>query len=291
MEITIDPDAGFCIGVTRAIRMAEEAAKKGPVATLGDIVHNPEEVQRLKNKGIGSVTHTDLPKMQGSVILLRAHGEPPSTYETAQLCDLNLIDATCPIVAGVQKKIKKAYKEALTVNGQIAIYGKPGHPETIGLKGQTENTAIVISETADLDTIDYNRPLWLFAQTTMQPAKFSLIAGEIRKRFIQAGRNPDEMLRVSSTICRYVSGREAKIREFARRFDVIVFVSGANSSNGNYLYSCCKEENPRSYFVSHADELKKEWFAGASSAGISGATSTPQWLMEEVKNRMMELEK
>lgn len=291
MEITIDPDAGFCFGVTRAIRMAEEAAKKGPVASLGDIVHNPEEVHRLKNQGIGSVTHSELPKMQGGVVLLRAHGEPPSTYEIAHLCDLNLIDATCPIVAGVQKKIKKAYKEVLAAHGQIAIYGKPDHPETIGLKGQTKNSAIVITEIADLETIDYNRPLWLFAQTTMQPATFSMITDEIRKRFHQAGRNPDKMLRVSNTLCRYVSGREEKIRKFARRFDVIVFVSGANSSNGKFLYSCCKEENPRSYFVSHANELKQEWFAGTSSIGISGATSTPQWLMEEVQSRIMELEK
>lgn len=291
MEITIDPDAGFCFGVTRAIRMAEEAAKKGPVVSLGDIVHNPEEVQRLKNKGIGSVTHTDLPNMKRNVILLRAHGEPPSTYETAQLCDLNLIDATCPIVAGVQKKIKKAYREALAVNGQIVIYGKPGHPETIGLLGQTENTAMIISETADLDAIDYRRPLWLFAQTTMQPVKFRMVADEIRKRYSHAGQNPDKMLRVFNTLCRYVSGREEKIRAFARRFDVVVFVSGANSSNGNFLYSCCKEENPKTYFLSHADELKKEWFEGALSVGISGATSTPQWLMEEVKQRLTELEK
>lgn len=291
MEIVIDPDAGFCFGVTRAIRMAEDAAKKGPVASLGDIVHNPEEVQRLKNKGIGSVTHTELPKMQDKTVLLRAHGEPPSTYETAQLCGLNLIDATCPIVSGVQKKIKKAYKESLAAQGQIVIYGKPGHPETISLRGQTENTAIIISEPTDLDAVNYNQPLWLFAQTTMQPAKFSMIADEIRNRFIQAGQNPDKMLRVYNTLCHYVSGREEKIREFARRFDIVIFVSGANSSNGKFLYSCCKEENPKTYFVTHANELKKEWFSKVSSVGISGATSTPRWLLEEVKRQIRDIEK
>lgn len=291
MQITIDPDAGFCFGVTRAIQLAEEAALRGPVASLGDIVHNPEEVERLRIKGIKTIRHTDMPGMSETHILLRAHGEPPSTYETARICDLKIIDATCPIVAGVQKKIRKAYSEALSVHGQIAIFGKATHPETIGLCGQTNNTALVISEPADLHIIDYQRPVWLFAQTTMQPNKFDAIISEIRNRFRRAGRNPDEMLKVFNTICRYVSGREKKLREFARRFEVVIFVSGANSSNGNFLYACCKEENPRTFFISHPDELKEEWFTDVSSAGISGATSTPQWLMEQVRNRIMEFKK
>jgi len=288
MEVRIDPGAGFCFGVKRAIGIAEQELEDGPLFSLGEIVHNQGEVERLQQKGLVTSERLHFPDLSGKRVLLRAHGEPPETYQLARQSEVELIDATCPIVAHVQKKVQEAYRNMQTVKGQVVLFGKKHHPETIGLLGHTDNTGIVIREPEDLDNLDYSRPIALFAQTTMSPVAYGAMAKEIRKRYIARGMDPDQMLNIHNTICRYVSSREEQVREFARLSDVIIFVSGRNSSNGNLLFTYCREENPRAYIVTSAEEVKHEWLHDASSVGISGATSTPFWLMEQVKEKLLQ---
>lgn len=281
MVIEIDTGSGFCFGVTTAISKAEEELAQGEsLYCLGDIVHNGRECERLKNLGLITVEHEDLDKIKDAKMLLRAHGEPPSTYQTAQQQNIQLIDATCPVVLNLQKRIKAAYEEG----GQIVIYGKNGHAEVIGLVGQTEGTAIVIENLEDAKRLDFSLDIKLFSQTTKSLAGFREIVAYIEQN-MQSGAQ----FTYSDTICRQVANRMPNIREFAQKHDVILFVCGKKSSNGKVLFAECNKVNPRSYMIDKPTEIDSEWFADAKSIGICGATSTPKWLMEQCRDRIKEI--
>lgn len=284
VSIEIDDRSGFCFGVVNAITRAEQSLADGEVFSLGDIVHNRLEVQRLESLGLHTVGHDDLPRLSGRRLLIRAHGEPPATYARAAELGIEVIDATCPVVANLQRIVADAYRRMQEVNGQVVILGKKGHAEVVGLAGHADGKAIIVETPDDLEAVDYTRPIYFLSQTTQSLELFGQLAQMIRERAAQ----PDQVT-VRDTICRQVAGREAHLREFAARFDVIVFVCGRKSSNGKVLYGVCREANPRSYQVEGADELCAEWLAGARSVGICGATSTPRWLMEQVSLRAAEL--
>lgn len=282
-KIEIDAGSGFCFGVTTAIRKAEEELERtGVLYCLGDIVHNAGEVERLRKKGLITVDHEEFAKLHNVKVLLRAHGEPPSTYETARRNNIEIIDATCPVVLQLQKRIKDAYDHISTTEEgknrepMIVIYGKPGHAEVNGLVGQTEGSAVVIQDKSDLDNLDLDRDIWLYSQTTKSIEGFQQIVAEIQTR--KSGGT----FQWFDTICRQVANRMPKMREFAASHDVILFVSGAKSSNGKVLYAQCHEVNPKTYLITDDSELKPEWIANAHSIGICGATSTPRWLMQRV---------
>jgi 4-hydroxy-3-methylbut-2-enyl diphosphate reductase len=280
MNVTIDPDAGFCFGVSRAIAAAENELSAGEkLYCLGDIVHNSEELERLKSKGLKIITHDDMSLLSGKKVLIRAHGEPPQTFETAKNLNITLIDATCPIVNKLQQRISKSYQAASSEGSSILIYGKPGHAEVVGLVGQTGGNAVVISKPEDLDQVDFSKPVHLYSQTTMDKEGLVAVAAEIEKRLESAG---GQSLKVHNTICGQVSGRAPLVKAFAKKHDVIVFVSGKKSSNGAWLFSLCLSENKRSFFVSSKEELKKDWFYPTDSVGVTGATSTPPWLLNEI---------
>ena len=280
MKIEIDSDSGFCFGVVTAIRKAEEELSSGTTLyCLGDIVHNSDEVQRLSAKGLKVITHDDLRHLSGVKVLLRAHGEPPSTYALAKSRNIEIIDATCPVVLRLQQRIKQTYDSTLVPRPQIVIYGKRGHAEVNGLVGQTAGEAIVVENIDDLAKIDFTRNVALYSQTTKSLDGFRAIADEIRQRLA-----PEATLETADTICRQVANRVENLRRFARSHDVVVFVAGKKSSNGKVLYGNCLEENPNTHLVSNADELQPQWFDNADSVGICGATSTPRWLMEKVRD-------
>mgnify|MGYP003302405295 CR=1 FL=1 len=277
MRVEIDTNSGFCFGVVRAINEAEQALRSGSVASLGDIVHNRMEVQRLEALGLQTISHADIPTLNGKRMLIRAHGEPPKTYLLAKRYGVEVIDATCPVVAALQRKVKAAYEAMSKVGGTVVILGKRGHAEVVGLTGQVDEKAVVVECEADLEQIDFTRPIYYLSQTTQSIEKFRCLAEIMRERL------PNEaMLTVDDTICRRVSSREEHLREFASKHDVIIFVCGRKSSNGKVLYNICKRANERSYNIEEASELQREWFEGVESVGICGATSTPKWLMEEV---------
>ncbi|MDE6023242.1 MAG: 4-hydroxy-3-methylbut-2-enyl diphosphate reductase [Muribaculaceae bacterium] len=282
-KIEIDSGSGFCFGVTTAISKAEEELERtGVLYCLGDIVHNAGEVERLRKKGLITVDHEEFAKLHNVKVLLRAHGEPPSTYETARRNNIEIIDATCPVVLQLQKRIKDAYsKSAPSENNSgnaplIIIYGKPGHAEVNGLVGQTGGSAVVIQDKADLDSLDLDRDIWLYSQTTKSIEGFQEIVAEIKSR------KKEGSFQWFDTICRQVANRMPKMRDFAASHDVILFVSGAKSSNGKVLYAQCKEVNPKTYLITDETELDPSWIMGAESIGICGATSTPRWLMQKV---------
>lgn len=279
-KIEIDSNSGFCFGVVTAIRKAEEAlGESTPLYCLGDIVHNAAEVERLEKKGLITITHSDLEHLHNVKVLLRAHGEPPSTYEIARRNNIEIIDATCPVVLQLQRRIKTSAEGAeSTQRPQILIYGKPGHAEVNGLVGQTSGKAIVIRDVADLDNIELSGDILLYSQTTKSIDGFRKIVEEINHRKKILGGD----FQWFDTICRQVANRMDKIREFAKDHDVVVFVSGAKSSNGKVLFNECLKVNPRTYLISGPSELRREWFVGAESIGICGATSTPGWLMNNV---------
>jgi len=288
MKITIDPHSGFCFGVVRSINIAEEQLKeKNQLYCLGDIVHNNKEVDRLAGAGMIVLNSLDADELQGKLVLIRAHGEPPETYRIASKNDIPLIDATCPVVLKLQEKIRVGYKRIKVLNGQLVIFGKKGHAEVVGLEGQTNYNAKVVSGIDDLDLLDYSRPIFIYSQTTQNPVIFKRICDEIEKRLLQTNKEGEPVLfEAHDTICRQVANREPKLRQFARDNDVCIFVSGKKSSNGLYLFSVCKNENERSYLISDVNELQKEWFTGAKNIGITGATSTPMWLMKEVEEKI-----
>ncbi len=280
MKVEIDNDSGFCFGVVTAIRKAEEELQKsGTLYCLGDIVHNSDEVQRLSSKGLKIITHSEMEKLHGVKVLLRAHGEPPSTYELARRNGIEIIDATCPVVLRLQQRIKDTFSTPAGQRPQIVIYGKNGHAEVNGLVGQTAGEAIVIESADDLDRIDFSRDVALYSQTTKSLEGFRHITEEIRRRL-----RPGCRLESFDTICRQVANRVEKLQRFARAHDVVLFVAGKKSSNGKVLYANCREVNPSTYLISNPSELDRQWLAGAESVGICGATSTPRWLMEQVKN-------
>lgn len=284
MNITIDQESGFCFGVVFAIQMAEaELDVSGTLYCLGDIVHNNMEVDRLTKKGLKIINHDQFRELKDCKVLIRAHGEPPETYETAIRNNIELIDASCPVVLKLQNRVRTSYEEVKENNGQVVIYGEPGHAEVNGLVGQTGGEAIIVTGEHDLDKIDYNRPVYLFSQTTKSTAGFQKIQEAIEKRVtdFRGVREVGELI-ANDTICRQVSNREPQLERFAARFDVIVFVSGKKSSNGKALYEVCKRVNPRTHFISEVSEIQDSWFDGAIEIGICGATSTPMWLMEDV---------
>ena len=284
MRIEIDINSGFCFGVVRAISEAEQALQSGSVASLGDIVHNRMEVQRLEALGLKTISHEDMPTIAGRRMLIRAHGEPPKTYALAKVCGIEIIDATCPVVAALQRKVKDAYHKMQEVGGTVVILGKRGHAEVVGLTGQVEEQAVVVESESDLEQIDFSRPIYFLSQTTQSIEKFNRLAEIMRKRVAHEG-----MLTIDDTICRRVSSREEHLREFARQHDVVIFVCGRKSSNGKVLYNICREENERSYNIEEASELQREWFEGADSVGICGATSTPKWLMENIAEAIVSI--
>ena len=277
LQVTIDGDSGFCFGVVYAIDMAEEIlADDGYLYCLGDIVHNDEEVERLKAKGLRIIEHEALKTLKNEKVLIRAHGEAPETYRTALENNITLIDASCPVVLKLQNRIKTSFDK----KEKILIFGKHGHAEVVGLQGQTNNEAIVFQDIAELDNVELPHNITLYSQTTKSMEKFYGVKDELIARGYELNAN--------DTICRQVSNRDKDLPEFAKRFDKIVFVSGVKSSNGKVLFEVCRKHNPNTYFVSSASDLKPEMFSPGDTIGIAGATSTPMWLMEEVK---AELEK
>lgn len=285
MKIEIDQGSGFCFGVTRAIGKAEEElAKEEQLYCLGDIVHNGKECDRLQQLGLVTINHEQLRDIHDAKVLLRAHGEPPSTYALADDQSINLIDATCPVVLHLQERIKKEYDADREHKKQIVIFGKNGHAEVIGLVGQTEETAIIIESAEDVKKLDFNRDICLYSQTTMPLDEFRKIVD-----YVQQHISPEATFTYYDTICRQVANRMPNIRNFALRHDVVLFVCGKKSSNGRVLFNECREANPRSYMIDTASEIDAQWLQGCESIGICGATSTPKWLMEECKVRIEEL--
>ena len=277
MEVIIDDNSGFCFGVVRAIGEAESALERvGDVYSLGDIVHNRVEVQRLEQLGLHTVSHEDMKNLSGRTLLIRAHGEPPRTYRMAEELGITIIDATCPVVARLQRRLREAYDNMKEVGGSVVLLGKRGHAEVIGLTGQADDDVVVIENEGDLNNVDFTRPIYFLSQTTQSIALFNKLAEDIKMR---AG---DVAVTIDDTICRRVAGREALLSDFSRSVDVVIFVSGRKSSNGRVLYEVCRSANPRSYNVEESAEIELSWFEGAERVGICGATSTPRWLMEDV---------
>ena len=286
MTVTIDKNSGYCFGVEFAIQMAEdELAHDKMLYCLGDIVHNRMEVERLHQKGLRIIDRDELAALHDCKVLIRAHGEPPETYQLALQNNLELIDASCPVVLKLQNRVKHAFDASTRQNGQIVIYGQPGHAEVAGLTGQTGNQAVIVMNEADLDQIDFARPVTLFSQTTKSTAGFYKMKALMEARIAEAG---GDLLSfdANDSICRQVSNREPALARFAVEYDVILFVSGRKSSNGKALFSVVHAQNPRSYFIENGDEVQDAWLAGASTVGICGATSTPLWLMQQVAERV-----
>lgn len=278
MRIVIDDNSGFCFGVVRAIGEAEASLGRcGEVYSLGDIVHNRVEVQRLEALGLRSVTHDDMESLAGRTLLIRAHGEPPRTYRRAEELGIAVIDATCPVVARLQRRVREAYAYMSSVGGRVVLLGKRGHAEVIGLTGQVNDDVTVVEGIADIEALDFGRPMHLLSQTTQSIELFNSLAEIIRSRMAEGV----EFI-VTDTICRRVAGREPLLAEFARSVDVVLFVCGKKSSNGKVLSEVCRAANARCYNIEEASEIEPKWFEGVESIGICGATSTPRWLMEDV---------
>lgn len=291
MEIEIDKRSGFCFGVRNAVEIAEKALMKGEkVYSLGSIVHNDIEVARLDALGLVHINQAQMSQLNNCKVLIRAHGEPPETYALARKNNITIIEATCPIVKKLQARIRETWLNNRDDNRQVVIFGKPGHAEVIGLLGQTDNQGILVSDPRDIEKIDFSRPVHLFSQTTMKLADYKLIAKLLKSGFKKRGiATMEGMLQVYNTICRQVSNREPHLKAFANKHDVIIFVSGRESSNGRMLYSVCKSVNPDSYFVTAPEEIEMSWFENKGSAGICGATSTPKWLIEKVYDHVSKI--
>ncbi|SEJ29325.1 4-hydroxy-3-methylbut-2-enyl diphosphate reductase [Cyclobacterium xiamenense] len=292
MDVTIDKNSGYCFGVEYAIKMAEdEMVEDQKLYCLGDIVHNDMEVKRLSNKGLVVIDREDLRCLHDCKVLIRAHGEPPETYRMAIENNIELIDASCPVVLKLQHRVKTAFDKMEKQQGQIVIYGKKGHAEVIGLTGQTLEKAIVVMDDEDLNQIDFSKPVTLFSQTTKSTRGFYALKEKIQKRIEEAKGKMDEVdFNANDSICRQVSNREPQLQKFSEENDVIIFVSGKKSSNGKALYQVCKGVNPRSYFVENEEEIVSDWIRADDKIGICGATSTPMWLMEQVRDHLLSLD-
>jgi len=287
MEVNIDPSSGFCWGVVRTVEIAEETLTEHTekdVFILGQIIHNPKETKRLEDKGLTTISHEDLEKLnpENSKVLIRAHGEPPKTYDNAEKLGLELIDATCPLVTALQNRVVKFHQKGY----QIVVFGKKNHAEVIGLRGVVKDDCIVVKSVEEaLELIDFSRKTVLISQTTMEKHEFYAVKDAIQSRveeLIDGGEIKDHFI-AKDTLCRAVYGREDKLIDFAKDNDVMIFVAGKNSSNGKSLFGVCKNANPNSYFVEDIEEIDLIWLKGASKVGVTGATSTPNWYMEEVK--------
>ena len=281
LQIEIDNGSGFCFGVTTAIQKAEEELAAGKTLyCLGDIVHNGMECERLKQLGLVTINHEEMSRLHGVKVLLRAHGEPPSTYELARENDIEIIDATCPVVLQLQRRIKRQYDAC--PEAQIVIFGKPGHAEVLGLVGQTESKAIVIANVEEVKRLDFTRDIYLYSQTTKSLDEFHRII-----EYIQEHISPDATFKSFDTICRQVANRMPNISAFASRHDLVLFVCGRKSRNGKVLFNECKSVNPNSHLIEGPEEIKKEWLEGVNTIGICGATSTPKWLMEQCRDAII----
>lgn len=290
MIVTIDENSGFCFGVTTAIETAERELQKGTLFCLGDIVHNGQEVERLDKLGLETIDYDDLRTLRNVRVLLRAHGEPPSTYRIAKQNNIEIIDASCPVVLNLQKRIREKYQaiHGKNTGAQIVIFGKKGHAEVIGLEGQTNNTAIVIERISQLHQLDFTRPIYLFSQTTKSVEEFQQIVAEIKKRKIENDTS-EVVFEYHDTICRNVANRVKRLQDFARGNDVVIFVGGQKSSNAKVLFQNCMEVNSCTVFVSSEADLTPEILQqchAAEKVGICGATSTPKWLMERIKQHI-----
>lgn len=289
MRVEVDDKSGFCFGVVGAIEAAERLVKEGRgVCSLGDLVHNDQEIARLKALGVETIDRESLQTLlpeQGKTVLIRAHGEPKSTYRLLRERGLGYLDATCPVVSRLQKLVEQAYSQMQAVGGQVIILGKHGHAEVVGLNGQIGDGALVVENEAELDTVDFSRPIYLISQTTQSVALFNRVSDIIFSR----AKDPSQVT-VRNTVCRQVAGREEHLAQFAARFDVVVFVCGRKSSNGQVLFEACAKANPRSHKIASTEELCDEWFAGYRSVGVCGATSTPHNLMKEVADKISEIQ-
>lgn len=292
MEVSIDKNSGYCFGVEFAIKMAEDEMQDADkLYCLGDIVHNDMEVQRLGKKGLQVISREELQNLRDCKVLIRAHGEPPETYRTAIENNIELIDASCPVVLKLQHRVKNAFDKMEQIEGQIVIFGKKGHAEVIGLTGQTLEKAIVVMEDEDLEQIDFSRPVTLFSQTTKSTKGFYELKEKIDARIREAKGSIEAVdFNANDSICRQVSNREPQLQRFAAENDVIIFVSGKKSSNGKALYEVCRRQNENSYFVESEQEIDPSWFKAGNKVGICGATSTPMWLMEQVRDFIRSLE-
>ena len=285
LKVEIDNGSGFCFGVTTAIQKAEEELARGTkLYCLGDIVHNGMECERLREMGLVTINHDQLRELHDAKVLLRAHGEPPETYELARRNNIEIVDATCPVVLQLQKRIKKQYENSLTPNpsplsSQIVIFGKKGHAEVLGLVGQTAGHAIVIEHFDDVKQLDFSRDIYLYSQTTKSLDEFHRII-----EYIQAHISPDATFKSFDTICRSVANRMPNISQFATRHDLILFVCGRKSSNGHVLYEECRRVNPNTYLIEGPEEIDQQWLKDVRTVGICGATSTPKWLMEQCRD-------
>ena len=278
VEVDIDQNSGFCFGVVFAIQMAEDILnEEGHLYCLGDIVHNDEEVARLKAKGLEIIDHEQFKKLNGAKVLIRAHGEPPETYQQALEQNIELVDASCPVVLKLQNRVREAYND----DEQILIYGKHGHAEVKGLVGQTNGEAIVIEKFEELEQYELPKKIQLYSQTTKRTKNLYALKENLESRGIEVDFN--------DTLCRQVSNRDIQLRDFAKAYDKIVFVAGLKSSNGKVLYDVCKDNNENTYFVSNKNEVNKDWFKEGDRIGICGATSTPQWQMDEIKEKLLNL--
>jgi len=289
MRVEIDRSSGFCWGVVRTVEIAErELAAGRKLYSLGDIIHNPMEIARLREQGLETITHADLDRLSGATVLVRAHGEPPETFRKARERGITIVDATCPVVTKVQERIRKFYLDGF----QVVIFGKKDHAEVVGLVGQTNGEAIVLKSVAEIDAVTLDRKTVLFSQTTMDKPTFHAIrealATRVKELVVATMEDEAVEFHAKDTICGQVSGRDKKIREFARAHDVVLFVAGKHSSNGKVLYEIVRSENPRTHFVEDLPEIDWNWFDGAGSVGITGATSTPQWLMEKIQNAILQ---
>lgn len=283
LQIEIDSGSGFCFGVTTAIRKAEEELAAGhTLYCLGDIVHNGMECERLRRMGLLTITHDDMSRLHDVKVLLRAHGEPPETYETARRNNIEIIDATCPVVLQLQKRIKTQYEGG--DGASIVIFGKKGHAEVLGLVGQTKGEAVVIEKFDDVKSLDFTRDIYLFSQTTKSLDEFRRIIDYIRQHIA-----PGAVFRSFDTICRSVANRMPNISAFAAKHDLVLFVCGRKSSNGKVLHNECLRVNPNTHLIEGPDEIQSQWLAGITSVGICGATSTPKWLMEQCRDAILNL--
>jgi len=282
IKVEVDTKSGFCYGVIQAIKEAESFLEKNEkLNSLGSIVHNNTELSRLTELGMQVITHKDLERLKDSVVFIRAHGEPPSSYEIAKKNNLKLIDCTCPVVLKLQERIKKRYIWLKGVNGQLLIFGKPGHAEVNGLVGQVEGDAIIIEKIEDLINVDFSRPISIFSQTTKDPQEYKKVCDKIEENMLLCGA-PKDNFKSYNTICGQVSSRHPHLKAFSKKHTIIIFVSGKESSNGKILYESCKSVNPRSYSIESTGDIKKEWLKDGDSVGVCGATSTPMWLLEDV---------
>ena len=292
MKIEIDKNSGYCFGVEYAIQMAESELDQGETLyCLGDIVHNAMEVKRLAAKGLIVIDNEQLSELRDCKVLIRAHGEPPETYKIALENNIELIDASCPVVLKLQNRVKTEFDRTADKGVQMVIYGQKGHAEVVGLNGQIHNKGIVITNEEELDQLDYSRPITLFSQTTKSTAGFQRIKSKIEEKILECNSEEDlaKVFDANDSICRQVSNREPQLKLFAGEFDLILFVSGSKSSNGKALFAVCKSLNENSHFIENEDEIETSWLSGINSVGISGATSTPMWLMQNVAKKVEEL--